>query len=104
MSVSIPPYARNLLTPRELEIILLLPASNSLIARRFSLSKNSVKRHIMNIRHKFDIPSRQLLIELTPQILASQAPLPGAVICPNCGSIIDPEHPHAANTSHWLLP
>jgi DNA-binding CsgD family transcriptional regulator len=96
----IPPYARRQLSPRELEIILLLPAGNAEIARRLTLTVNSVKTHILRIRKKYDLPSRPMLVELAPRILAADAPLPAAltvgaaaVICPHCGSLIDLANP-----------
>ena len=93
--ISIPPFARNLLTPRQLEIMLLLPAGDAEIARKLSLSSSSVKTHTRRIRQKFEIPSRHILVELAPQILASDAPLPVAIICPNCGNLIDITNPQA---------
>jgi DNA-binding CsgD family transcriptional regulator len=92
---AIPPYARSLLSPRELEIMLLLPAGNAEIARRLTLTYNSVKTHILRIRKKFDLPTRRMLVELAPRILAADAPLPAAaIICPHCGNLIDLHNPH----------
>ena len=50
----------DLLSPREREILLLIARgdSNKLIARAFSLSPHTVKRHVANILDKLGVETR----------------------------------------------
>jgi LuxR family transcriptional regulator, maltose regulon positive regulatory protein len=52
--------AVTVLTARELDVLKLVAqgASNADIARRLFLSEHTVKRHLANILHKLNLPSR----------------------------------------------
>lgn len=83
---TIPPYARHLLTTREIEIVQLLPAGPTAIARSLFITVDCVRRHLLHIRRKLNIPTKAQLDELAPQILAADQPLNLEVnlSCPVC--------------------
>ena len=58
------------ISPRECEVLVLLAegASNKLIARRLSISPNTVKTHVSRLLEKFDAQSRTQLVSNARQL------------------------------------
>ena len=83
---AVPPYARSLLSPREIEVLERLPAGVTVVAREMGITVTGVRSHLKNIRRKLNIPSKAVLDQLACQILAAKGAAQKRMVlpCPNC--------------------